>query len=91
MLGAYTADELASAYRFSGLYQTKDLGEGETVAIFELEPNAKRDIAAYQRCYQTMATVSYIKVDSGSGTGPGEGEAALDIENVIGLAPRAID
>ena len=56
MLGAYTADELASAYRFSGLYQTKDLGEGETVAIFELEPNAKRDIAAYQRCYQTMAT-----------------------------------
>ena len=89
MLGAYTADELASAYRFSGLYQTKDLGEGETVAIFELEPNARRDIAAYQRCYQTMATVSYIKVDSGSGTGPGEGEAALDIENVIGLAPRA--
>ena len=33
--------------------------------------------------------MSYIKVDSGSGTGPGEGEAALDIENVIGLAPRA--
>lgn len=33
------------------------------------------------------APVSYIKVDGGAGSGTGSGEAALDIEDVIGLAP----
>ena len=33
--------------------------------------------------------VSYVKVDSGVGTGAGQGEAALDIEQLIGLAPKA--
>ena len=89
--GALTADELASTYGFSGLYGAKDLGEGETVAIYELEPDLRSDIAAYQRCYGTVADVRYIKVDSGAGAGPGGGEAALDIEDVIGFAPRAID
>lgn len=87
--GALTADKLASAYRFPGLYAAKDLGQGETVAIFELEPDLRSDIAAYQLCYQTVASVSYIKVDAGAGSGPGSGEATLDIENVIGFAPRA--
>jgi len=87
--GGYTADRLASAYRFSGLYAAGDLGAGETVAVYELEPDAPTDIAAYQACYKTSAKVSYIKVEAGSGSGAGTGEAALDIENVIGLAPKA--
>ena len=87
--GAYTADELASAYGFSGLYTAGDLGAGATVAIFELEPDLPTDIAAYQACYGTAASVNYVQVDSGSGPGPGSGEAALDIEDVIGLAPAA--
>jgi len=85
---AYTADQIASAYGFSGLYAARDHGAGVTVAVYELEPNDPSDIAAYQSCYGTHATVSYIPVDTGSGTGPGSGEAALDIENVIGLAPN---
>jgi subtilase family serine protease len=86
---AYTADQIASAYGFSGLYGVDDQGAGVTIAIYELEPDAPSDIAAYQACYDTHTTVSYIAVDGGVGTGPGLGEAALDIENVIGLAPAA--
>jgi subtilase family serine protease len=84
---AFTADQIASAYGFPGLYATGDKGAGVTVAVYELESNDPSDIAAYQSCYGTHATVAYVPVDSGSGTGPGSGEAALDIENVIGLAP----
>jgi subtilase family serine protease len=86
---AYTANELASAYNFSSLYGAGDEGAGIKVALFELEPNSTSDISAYQSCYGTSATVNYIKEDGGSGSGSGEGEAALDIEDVIGLAPQA--
>jgi subtilase family serine protease len=87
--GAYTANEIASAYGFSGVYATGDLGQGVTVGVYELESDAPSDIAAYQRCYGTHTQVSYVKVDGGAGTGPGQGEAALDIEQLIGLAPDA--
>jgi hypothetical protein len=86
---AYTADQIASAYGFPGLYAAGDLGSGVTVAVYELESDDASDIAAYQSCYGTHATVSTVPVDGGAGGGPGSGEAALDIENLIGLAPRA--
>jgi len=90
---AYTADQLASAYRFSSLYAAGDEGAGQAIALVELEPNLASDISAYQSCYGTNATVNYFEGDSQvSGpvtTEPGSGEAALDIENVIGLAPAA--
>ncbi len=87
--GAYTANEIASAYGFSGVYATGDLGQGVTVGVYELEPNSPSDIAAYQRCYGTHTQISYVKVDGGAGHGVGQGEAALDIEQLIGLAPDA--
>ncbi len=86
---AYTADQIATAYGFSGLYQSGDLGQGVTIGVYELEPDAQSDIAAYQKCYGTHVKVSYVKVDNGVGTGAGQGEAALDIEQLIGLAPKA--
>ena len=58
------------------------------MAVYELEPDDPSDIAAYQSCYGTHAAISYVPVDAGAGTGPGSGEAALDIENLIGLAPN---
>jgi Pro-kumamolisin, activation domain/Putative Ig domain len=86
---AYTADQIASAYSFSGLYAAGDLGAGETIAVYELEPDDPNDIAGYQACYGTSAAVSYVPVDGGAGTGSGSGEATLDIEDLIGLAPKA--
>ena len=87
--GVYTADQIASAYRFSSLYAGGDEGAGQTIALFELEPNLHSDIAKYQSCYGTSTSISYVPVDGGA-TGPpaGQGEAALDIEDVIGLAPQ---
>jgi subtilase family serine protease len=86
---ALTEDQIASAYGLSGLYGGGDLGAGVTVAVYELEPYPPSDVAAYQACYGTHATVSDVHVDGGAGSGPGSGEAALDIENVIGIAPSA--
>ncbi|HEV3054992.1 MAG TPA: protease pro-enzyme activation domain-containing protein [Solirubrobacteraceae bacterium] len=86
---AYTADQLASAYTFSSLYQAGDQGHGQTIALYELEPDDPNDIATFQSCYGTHASVAYTQVDGGAGSGPGSGEAALDIETVIGLAPQA--
>ena len=86
---AYTANEIAGAYNFNSLYGAGDEGAGIKVALFELEPNSTSDVAAYQSCYGTSATVTYIKEDGGAGSGSGQGEAALDIEDVIGLAPQA--
>jgi subtilase family serine protease len=87
--GGYTADTLAQYYLMSPLYTKGDLGSGVRVALFEQEPNWKGDISAYESCYGVTTSVSYTKVDGGAGSGAGEGEAALDIEDVLGLAPAA--
>ena len=86
---AYTANEIAGRTSSTASTAPVTRERESTVALFELEPNSSSDIAAYQSCYGTSATVNYIKVDGGAGTGAGQGEAALDIEDVIGLAPKA--
>jgi subtilase family serine protease len=88
--GAFTANQLAYAYEFSALYRAHDLGHGITIGIVEFsEPNLRSDISAYQKCYHTHTTISYVKVDGFNLKGPGEGEAALDIETILGLTPAA--
>jgi len=86
---AHTADEIASAYGLSSYYADGDEGRNVTVALFELEPFSASDVAAYQACYGTDATVTTVAVDGGAGTGPGGGEAAMDVEDLIGLVPDA--
>lgn len=88
--GGFTADELAAFYDMTPLYSLGDFGQGVHVAVAEFEPDLPSDIAAYQACYGTSATVNYLPVDGMSATGPGNDvEAAMDIEDVIGLAPQA--
>ncbi len=88
-MGGHTADQIAAAYGLSGLYQSGDEGAGQTVAILELEPYDPFDIQQFDQCYGVSTMPSNVTVDGGAGTGAGAGEAALDIENVIGLAPQA--
>jgi hypothetical protein len=85
----YTADQIASAYGFSSAYQVDNGGAGTTVAMYELEPVSPSDLATYEACYGLQTAISYVSVDGGAGSGAGSGEAALDIENLIGLAPAA--
>jgi hypothetical protein len=83
-----TADKIATAYQFSSLYGSGDFGAGQTVAVFEEQPFKATDIAAYQACYGTSALVNTINVGGGPGEGE-DGESTLDIEQIIGLAPKA--
>jgi Pro-kumamolisin, activation domain len=84
-----TADKLASYYKMPPLYGLGDLGQGVRVALAEFGPDSPADIAAYRSCYGLSTPVSYVPVAGGAGTGTVSGQATLDIENVMGLAPRA--
>jgi subtilase family serine protease len=93
--GAYTADQIASAYGFTGLYAAGDLGAGETIAIFELEPFNAPDVQAYDECYfpdeaAAMASALHVLYVDGAGDGvPSDVESTLDVEDVSSFAPRA--
>ncbi len=84
-----TANDFAEGYGMTPLYRLGDKGNGVRVALVEFEPNSKSDVAAYLKCYGIHTRVRYFKVDGGAGSGAGVGEAALDIEDVAGLAPDA--
>jgi subtilase family serine protease len=88
--GGYTADQIASAYQLSDFYGAGNFGAGQTIALLELEPFSPADIATYQACYGTNVPVSEVNINGGPGPYAGEdGESALDIEQLIGLAPGA--
>jgi subtilase family serine protease len=92
--GAYTANKLAAHYDIASLYALGDFGQGVHIAVveFETEPTIATDLADYQDCYGTDATVNYVRVHGGSSTYAGDpqgGEMALDIEDIVGLAPDA--
>ena len=86
--GSLTANQLASYYAMTPMYGLGDFGQGVNVGLVELEPNSTSDIARYRSCYGLRTSVNYFSVDGGVGSGVGSGEAALDIEDVMGLAPR---
>jgi hypothetical protein len=97
----YTIDQIARAYRMDGLYADGDLGQGVTVALYELDPYASDgfeagDTAVFQQCFGTHAQVVVEPLIDGGGTptpSPGDGppqptaETAVDIQNLVGLAP----
>jgi subtilase family serine protease len=85
-----TIDQIAAAYDLPGFYAAGNFGAGQTVALLELEPFLDQDIAAFQACYGTDTAVEAVNVGKGPGEYKGEdGEAAMDIENLVGLAPGA--
>jgi hypothetical protein len=87
---SYTADELAWKYDYGPLYGAGDFGQGVTVAIVEFaEPFRPTDISTFQKCYNTHAHVTRWDVDGYRKAGAGEGEAALDIEVLASMAPKA--
>lgn len=90
--GGWTESDIAKAYGLSDLYAKGDLGAGQTIAVFELEPFLASDIAAFDRCVfgtSHAALISTRAVDGFSLSGAGAGEAALDVEELSALAPAA--
>jgi hypothetical protein len=94
--GGLTDDQIAHAYGVDGLYKAGDVGAGQTIAVFELEPFSKADLATFNRCYfgkpqaaQMADRLSVIKIDGGAGKGHGSGESILDVDDVSAVAPGA--
>ncbi len=94
--GGLTDDQIANAYGAFGLYNAGDLGAGQHIAIFELEPFEPSDIQTFDTCYfgattasQMAGRLSETAVDGGQPTGQGSGEAILDVEDVSAMAPAA--
>ncbi|MGH2843101.1 MAG: protease pro-enzyme activation domain-containing protein, partial [Solirubrobacteraceae bacterium] len=89
---ALTDDQVANSYGLDPLYAAGDLGAGQTVDIYELEPFDISDVQAFDECYfgqDNTDKITVTKVDGGPGTGPGSAEAALDVEDVSAIAPDA--
>lgn len=90
--GALTDQQLAFSYGLDPLYNAGDLGAGQTVDIYELEPYLTSDVQVFDQCYFGADHTSQLTntlVDGGAGTGLGSGESVLDIDNVSALAPAA--
>jgi hypothetical protein len=90
--GALTDQEVSHSYGASPLYAGGDLGQGQTVDIYELEPFSMSDIRTFDECYfdaNHTSNITVTNIDGGPGTGPGSGEAALDVEDVSAFAPDA--
>ena len=88
-LGTFLPSQIASAYHMTSLYSLGDYGQGVNIAVLEMEPHLSSDIATYQACMGTTATINNYTVDGGVAPGAGSGEAALDIEDIASLAPQA--
>ncbi|MGF1426054.1 S53 family peptidase [Kitasatospora sp. LaBMicrA B282] len=86
----FSPSALASAY---GLNSMTDGGAGTTVAIFALEDYSDAGLNTFQSCYGTSASVQRVKVNAGTQAPPDNTnvgvETALDLDTVIGLAPKA--
>jgi hypothetical protein len=90
--GALTDQQVANSYGLDPLYNASDLGAGQTIDVYELEPFLTSDIAQFDECYFGSSHTSQLtvtSVDGGPGTGPGSGEAALDVEDASAIAPGA--
>ncbi|GAC1628105.1 MAG: hypothetical protein NVS4B11_25790 [Ktedonobacteraceae bacterium] len=87
---SYTPAQIASAYNFAPLYNAGNLGEGQTVGLLELDGFSPNDIATYTSCFGGKNTfIKTIPIDGYNGTaGPNASEVELDMEMVLGLAPR---
>ncbi len=56
---SYTTSQIAARYGLSSLYAAGLQGRHVTVAVYELEPFAAADIAAFQRCFHSTGAVTH--------------------------------
>jgi subtilase family serine protease len=85
---AYTPNQIASWYGFGSFSRSGVNGENQTVALFEEDDYRDANVQAYAGCFGDNATVARIPVDGGTTPGSGEIEVELDIDILLGMAPR---
>lgn len=87
---SYTPPQIATAYNLSTLYGNGNLGEGQSVALLELDGYSSNDIALYASCFGgNGVSIQTIPIDGyNESAGANAIEVTLDMEMVLGLAPR---
>ena len=88
----YSPAAMAKAYGTDSQLAAGNDGQGVSTAVLEWGPVSQQALADYESCYKLANPISYVNVDGGPQTPPsptygGTIEAALDIEDIAGLAP----
>ncbi len=89
--GYYTPTQLAAGYNFTDLYAAGKHGEGQSIALFELDGYLPGDISGYQQCFDNNAPTRIVtkQVDNGvSSPGNGGLEVSLDMDVLLGMLPQ---
>jgi Pro-kumamolisin, activation domain/IPT/TIG domain len=94
--GGLTDQQIAYSYGVDGLYNAREDGAGQTIAVYELEPFNRNDIRIFDTCYfgaskaaAMLKRLTVVPVDGGGPIGYGSGESELDIDDVSAVAPGA--
>ena len=89
--GGYGPTDLLGAYDGATLQQSGVKGNGQTVAVFELDGYQQSDVQQYFQTYNLgNPSISNVLVDGYNGAaGQGAIEVELDIEVVAAMAPAA--
>jgi subtilase family serine protease len=68
-MGGLTDDQIANAYGAFGLYQQGDFGQGQHIAVYELQPFLATDIETFDTCYFGAAEAAQMSGTNGNLTG----------------------
>jgi subtilase family serine protease len=88
----YGPQELAAAYNIAPLHNLGIQGDGQTVALFELDGYNPSDVAQYLQHYtgSPLPNIHSILVDGFNGVpGGGSVEVEMDMEVMAAIAPHA--
>ena len=85
-----TPSQFAKAYDYNTLYDFGLQGQGQTVGVFELDGYSQSDIQTYASCFGGGGVKLQNVILDGFNGQPGAGavEVELDIEAIIGMAPK---
>ncbi len=85
-----TADQTAAAYNLSDMYNANIHGEGQSVALFELDTFNMNDLTTYASCYGHSHTSIQTVVAGSSPVSSDSGivEVELDAQLILSTAPQ---
>ena len=86
--GAFTPNQIATAYNFNPFTQRGEQGQGQILALIEVDDFKDVNVAAYQSCFGTNVPINRIPIEGGTHPGPFEEEVELDLDVAIGMLPK---
>lgn len=85
--GGFTPDQYLTAYNYGPLQSTGTLGQGERVALIEIDGFRARDVDTFAQCFGlSVPKINAFGVGFSKPLSPG-GEATLDLEVLDAAAP----